>query len=297
MKKIIVLILVVCTLLCACTAAPQRVNQNVGKPIENESTPTGSTGALTTNSTGAPIVESTGAPTTQGTQPATQTSVPVTTVPASTGATTAPATNPVATNPPATSPQHTHQYTAAVTKQATCSQTGVRTYTCSCTASYTETIPTTTHTWGQWVETKIATAAETGENVRTCNNCSAYESQIISKVAYAGVDYFYNPDNYVPQSGKVAVKPRCVFWSGGNLYVEAFLINGTNSTVRVNKISSLQIRNAAVNLAYAENFSSSGAILAPGAYAKVYLRFGTDQIANYGASLETLSFGWNLDLS
>ena len=301
MKKMIVLILVVCTLLCACTAASQRVPQNVGKPIENESTPTGSSGAATTNSTGASIVESTGAPATQGTQPATQASVPATTIPASTGATTAPVTNPVATNPPATNPpatsaQHTHQYVEKITQPATCEDLGVKTFTCACTASYREAIPATGHSWGQWIETKIATAAEMGEQVRTCNNCDEVQSQRTSKMSYDG-SYFYNRDNYAPQAGEVAIKPRCVFWNGGNLYVEAFLINGTNSTVRVNKISWLRISNAAVNLAYAENFSNSGAILAPGAYSTVYLRFGADQIANYGAGLETLSFAWSLDLS
>lgn len=290
MKKIMVLILVVCTLLCACTAASQRVNQNVGKPIQKESTPTGSSGTLATTSTGAPTTESTGAPATQGTQPATQASVPATTIPASTGATTAPATN-----PPATSAQHTHQYTEKITQPATCDDLGVKTFTCSCSASYREPIPATGHSWGQWIETKVATAAEMGEQVRTCNNCDEVQSQRTSKMSFDG-SYFYNRDNHTPQAGEVAVKPRCVFWNGGNLYVEAFLINGTNSTVRVNKISWLRISNAAVNLAYAENFSNSGAILAPGAYSTVYLRYGTDQVANYGAGLETLSFSWGLDL-
>lgn len=38
---------------------------------------------------------------------------------------------------------HTHSYTSAVTKQPTCAATGVRTYTCSCGKSYTETIAAT----------------------------------------------------------------------------------------------------------------------------------------------------------
>lgn len=300
MKRVFIVLIVVSMLLCACTTAGQKLPQNVGKPIENESTPTGSSGTLPTNSTGAPATESTGAPATQGTQPATQTSAPTTTVPATTGATTPPVTNPPATNPPATNPpatgtQHTHQYTEKITQPATCDDLGVKTFTCSCSASYREPIPATGHSWGQWIETKIATAAEMGEQVRTCNNCDEVQSQRTSKMSFDG-SYFYNRDNHTPQAGEVAVKPRCVFWNGGNLYVEAYLINGTNSTVRVNKISWLRISNASVNLAYAENFSNSGAILAPGAYSTVYLRYGTDQVANYGAGLETLSFSWGLDL-
>ncbi len=38
---------------------------------------------------------------------------------------------------------HQHAYTATVTKQPTCGATGVRTYTCTCGHSYTETIPAT----------------------------------------------------------------------------------------------------------------------------------------------------------
>ncbi len=42
---------------------------------------------------------------------------------------------------------HTHSYTSAVTTVATCTTTGVRTYTCSCGHSYTEAIPATGHNY------------------------------------------------------------------------------------------------------------------------------------------------------
>ncbi|MCD8107638.1 MAG: InlB B-repeat-containing protein [Oscillospiraceae bacterium] len=41
---------------------------------------------------------------------------------------------------------HTHSYTSEVTTEATCTEDGVMTYTCSCGDSYTETIPATGHT-------------------------------------------------------------------------------------------------------------------------------------------------------
>lgn len=45
-------------------------------------------------------------------------------------------------------PAHTHSYTSSVTKQPTCCNPGVRTYTCSCGSSYTESIPATgNHNW------------------------------------------------------------------------------------------------------------------------------------------------------
>ncbi|MGN0141380.1 MAG: Ig domain-containing protein [Roseburia sp.] len=40
---------------------------------------------------------------------------------------------------------HTHSYTSKVTKAATCTSEGIRTYTCSCGASYTEKIEKTAH--------------------------------------------------------------------------------------------------------------------------------------------------------
>ena len=41
---------------------------------------------------------------------------------------------------------HMHSYSSRVTKKATCSDTGIRTYSCACGKSYTETIPKTSHT-------------------------------------------------------------------------------------------------------------------------------------------------------
>ena len=45
----------------------------------------------------------------------------------------------------ATIHSHTHSYTSTVTKAASCTEAGVRTYTCSCGDSYTEAIPATGH--------------------------------------------------------------------------------------------------------------------------------------------------------
>lgn len=46
---------------------------------------------------------------------------------------------------------HTHAYTSAVTTAATCTTAGVRTYTCECGESYTESIPATGHTYADGV--------------------------------------------------------------------------------------------------------------------------------------------------
>ena len=69
---------------------------------------------------------------------------------------------------------HTHSYTSSVTKAATCTETGVRTYTCSCgNSSYTETIPAKGHSYG----TPTYTWAADGKSCtakRVCSNDSSH---------------------------------------------------------------------------------------------------------------------------
>lgn len=67
---------------------------------------------------------------------------------------------------------HTHSYTSKVTTPATCTKTGVKTYTCSvCGSSYTESIPMVAHTPGNWVVDKAATSTEKGSKHRSCTVC------------------------------------------------------------------------------------------------------------------------------
>lgn len=52
------------------------------------------------------------------------------------------------TTPKQEQPTHTHSYTSSVTKNPTCSEEGIKTYTCSsCGASYTEAIAKVDHNW------------------------------------------------------------------------------------------------------------------------------------------------------
>ena len=52
-------------------------------------------------------------------------------------------------------PAHTHSYSSSVTTQPTCANAGVRTYTCSCGASYTESVPATgNHSWKEQYKTE-----------------------------------------------------------------------------------------------------------------------------------------------
>lgn len=66
---------------------------------------------------------------------------------------------------------HVHNYTAAVTKAATCAEEGVKTYTCSCGSSYTEAVPVVAHSFGEYVYNDDATTEKDGTKTATCSVC------------------------------------------------------------------------------------------------------------------------------
>ena len=84
---------------------------------------------------------------------------------------------------------HTHNYTGNVTKAATCSATGIRTYTCSCGDSYTETIPinSSNHVNTKNVGAVVSTCTVRGYTAGVyCNDCKKYISghQVLPFVAH-----------------------------------------------------------------------------------------------------------------
>lgn len=66
---------------------------------------------------------------------------------------------------------HLHNYTAAVTKAATCAEEGVKTYTCSCGSSYTEAVPVIAHSFGDYIYNDDATTEKDGTRTATCSVC------------------------------------------------------------------------------------------------------------------------------
>lgn len=74
----------------------------------------------------------------------------------------------------------------AITKVATCKETGVKTYTCTvCNATKTETIATTTnHTFGNWTQTKEPTCTAKGTESRTCSICQKVETKDIAALGH-----------------------------------------------------------------------------------------------------------------
>lgn len=66
-------------------------------------------------------------------------------------------------------PNHTHSYTGKVTKAATCSAEGVKTFTCSCGSSYTEAIDMIAHSYEKTVT--APTCTQKGYTTYTCAAC------------------------------------------------------------------------------------------------------------------------------
>lgn len=66
-----------------------------------------------------------------------------------------------------------HKYSSKVTKAATCTDEGIRTYTCSsCKDSYTEPIAKTDHSYSaEWTIDKAATCVSEGSKSHHCKNC------------------------------------------------------------------------------------------------------------------------------
>ncbi len=96
-----------------------------------------------------------------------------------------------------------------VTKGATCTGAGVRTYTCSiCGETETATIPATGHSWSGWTVVKQATSAEEGLKERTCSVCGEVQQQKIPKTGH----------EHSWDSGKVTEEATCTE-SGTRTYI------------------------------------------------------------------------------
>ena len=74
--------------------------------------------------------------------------------------------------------EHVHAFdTGKVTKAATCTETGILTYTCKCGETKTETIPATGHKFGNWEKVSDATVFAPKKEARTCSVCKTQETR------------------------------------------------------------------------------------------------------------------------
>lgn len=86
---------------------------------------------------------------------------------------------------------HEHKYTSKNTKNATCTEKGKITFTCSCGDKYTEDIPKKGHSWGEWKTIKEPTTTTEGISQRKCGNCSVTENKSIAKLPIKEQNAYY----------------------------------------------------------------------------------------------------------
>ena len=125
-------------------------------------------------------------------------------------------------------PNHTHSYTSKTTKAATCTSTGVKTFTCSCGDSYTETIPATGHKSSGWITDKAASIGVKGSKHKECTVCKKVletaEIPALSRISISKASVTLSTSTYA-YDGK-ATKPGVTVKLNGKT-----LKNGTDYTV------------------------------------------------------------------
>lgn len=73
--------------------------------------------------------------------------------------------------------EHTHVYTEAITLEAGCETEGVKTYTCDCSDSYTESIAIEGHLYENYVYNEDATYLADGTETAKCNGCDLTDTR------------------------------------------------------------------------------------------------------------------------
>lgn len=85
----------------------------------------------------------------------------------------------VQTQTPVVEVVHEHEYTSKVTKESTCTEYGVETFTCDCGDSYTESIEMIEHDYSKETVVKEATCTEVGEKQIICSMCDDFITEEI----------------------------------------------------------------------------------------------------------------------
>lgn len=95
-----------------------------------------------------------------------------------------------------------HSFKLTSGKEATCTEGGTATYTCSkCHDSYTETSAATGHKFGSWKADKQPTCTSTGSEQRTCSRCGKTESRAVDAL---GHDWVHHDEEV-----EWVMKPQC----------------------------------------------------------------------------------------
>ena len=73
--------------------------------------------------------------------------------------------------------KHEHLYTETITKEATCLETGEKTFTCECGDTYTEPVDTVGHNYDVYVYNEDATIDSDGTETALCTICSTSDTR------------------------------------------------------------------------------------------------------------------------
>ncbi len=104
---------------------------------------------------------------------------------------------------------HEHAYTSQVTQSPSCTATGIRTYTCACGDSYTESISATGHSYTVVVQTIAPTATTQGYDLHTCSKCGNSYKDNYTDATGTDIESIYvgTPKAItIPESGYVTLK-------------------------------------------------------------------------------------------
>ena len=117
-----------------------------------------------------------------------------------------------------------HYDNGVVSKAATCTTDGERTYLCpDCGSTYTTVIKAPGHTFGDWVVTKPATPTMKGEEKRVCTVCGAEESRDIKATGYGQCYYEVFKDCPTPEE-------EVWYHEALDYVVHVGLMNGTSTS-------------------------------------------------------------------
>lgn len=118
-------------------------------------------------------------------------------------------TEPTSTEAPTTTeeptePPHEHTYTESITKEATCTEAGEKTFTCDCGNTYTEQIEATGHNYEAVADSEVsATCTKDGKEADTkCSLCDdVISGAVIPALSHSYGDYVYNNDATTEKDG------------------------------------------------------------------------------------------------
>ena len=133
---------------------------------------------------------------------------------------------------------HVHNYTAAVTKAATCAEEGVKTYTCSCGSSYTEAVPVIAHSFGEYVYNNDATTEADGTKTATCSICGKTDT-VTAEGTKKTLPSWYDEHPDIPlnqtrggmRDGSLEVYFTDFDWTGASMGSDAFGYSVASVTV------------------------------------------------------------------